>query len=541
MTYGQIRRITLDQPLGEQVAITRPSVATGLALEGPVDPQQYILGPGDKLEFGVWGGIEVQEIVTVAPDGNLTLPNVGIVAVAGLSLAEAESQVVKTAAAAYPRAQITLRLREVRKLLASVSGAVMNPGLYGLTAVDRLSTLIAAADGFWKPKETPEEPKVKGRQAADLATREERPLEEVPEPLPSQRHIIITSRMGVSRQVDFLCYIRTGDTEFNPVLGDGDRVHIPVIDREVGTLNVFGAVKIPGEYEFVPGDRLRDLVELAGGARSDAALDSVEIVRFGGESEIAGILTVDLRQSDERGPALMADDRIFIRTIPQYRQKQYVKLTGEVKYPGVYPIEEDRVKLTEIIAVCGGFTPKADLENSRVIRWSLAEIEDPEFERLSAMTVAEMSNMEYEYFKNRSREEAPGVVVDFASLFNDKNQALDIVLKDKDEIVVPLFLPTVKVAGQVNNPGLINYEPDRNVDYYIAKAGGYSWNARKSKLRLIKAQSGTWLKPRSSTRIDIGDTIFVPEKKEYDYWELVKDILLVTTQVATIIVVTRTL
>jgi protein involved in polysaccharide export with SLBB domain len=542
LTFGQLKKITLDQPIGEQVAIPKPRPAEIVALEGPVDPRSYRLGPGDQMEFGVWGGIELQEDVTVAPDGNLALPNVGIVPVAGLTLADAESLVAKTAAQVYPRARVTLRLTGVRKLLAAVSGAVMNPGTYELTAVDRLSALIAMAGGFWEPeaKPTTEEPRHKGRETADKTGKEKRPLEEVPEPLPSQRHIVITDRAGQSRSVDYLRYIRTGDAGYNPVLTDGDQVHIPVIDREVGTLNIFGAVKSPGEYEYVPGDRVRDLVELAGSARSDAMLEAVEIVRFNGFGETVQILTADISNPAERGPELMMDDRLFIRAIPKYRQKQYVKVTGEVKYPGLYPIEEDQVKLTDIITACGGFTLKANLENARVRRWSLTEVEDPEFDRLSAMTVAEMSNMEYEYFKNRSREEAPEVVVDFVKLFQNNNKALDIVLKDKDEIEVPPLLPTVKVAGQVNNPGLVNYEPGKSYEYYINKTGGYSWNARKSKLRLIKAQSGTWLKPHKSTQIDIGDTIFVPEKKEYEYWELVKDILLVTTQVATIIVVTRT-
>jgi protein involved in polysaccharide export with SLBB domain len=93
----------------------------------------------------------------------------------------------------------------------------------------------------------------------------------------------------------------------------------------------------------------------------------------------------------------------------------------------------------------------------------------------------------------------------------------------------------------VNNPGLIHYVPGENFHYYIQKAGGYSWNARKGMLRLIKAHSGTWMKPKKSTPIEIGDTIFVPEKQEVDWWELSKDLLLVASQVATVLIMIKSL
>jgi len=58
-------------------------------------------------------------------------------------------------------------------------------------------------------------------------------------------------------------------------------------------------------------------------------------------------------------------------------------------------------------------------------------------------------------------------------------------------------------------------------------------------MRLIRSQSGMWLKPKNKTPVELGDTIFVPEKQEIEYWELWKDILLVASQIATIVLVIR--
>ena len=113
-------------------------------------------------------------------------------------------------------------------------------------------------------------------------------------------------------------------------------------------------------------------------------------------------------------------------------------------------------------------------------------------------------------------------------------------MRDNDEINIPVQAKTIRVSGQVLSPGLINWEPGKDFQYYIEKSGGYSYNARKSKIRIIRAATGTWLKPDKKTIINVGDTIFVPEKTERDYWVIYKDILLVFTQMITITVLINT-
>jgi protein involved in polysaccharide export with SLBB domain len=96
---------------------------------------------------------------------------------------------------------------------------------------------------------------------------------------------------------------------------------------------------------------------------------------------------------------------------------------------------------------------------------------------------------------------------------------------------------TVNVSGQVNNPGAILFKPGKNVDYYIVQAGGYNWNARKGKVRVIKGSTGQWLKPEKVKRLEPGDTVFVPEKPERDYWAFFKDLMRVSAEIATVVLV----
>ncbi len=188
----------------------------------------------------------------------------------------------------------------------------------------------------------------------------------------------------------------------------------------------------------------------------------------------------------------------------------------------------------------GGFTDEASLADAEIIRVSIDEVFDPEFERLKTIPVADMTDMEYEYFKTKSREKSV-VVVDFPALFEKDDKSQDVYIRNGDLISIPKKLKTVKVSGQVVHPGLFDFEAGKDYRYYVELAGGYNFNAQRGKIRVIRAATGKWIKPNSETQIYIGDTIFIPEKPEKDYWELYKDILIVLGQTATLIFIVTTL
>jgi len=205
----------------------------------------------------------------------------------------------------------------------------------------------------------------------------------------------------------------------------------------------------------------------------------------------------------------------------------------------VYPIEDNITTATALIEISGGFTVKADLSSARIIRWSTMERFDPDFHRLESLLVGEMNRMDYQYYKFQSRNELPEVVVDFTKLYGENCDELDVRLRDGDEIEIPGLNPTVRVIGHVEIPGLIKFQPGENYQYYISKAGGISWKAHKSKIRVLKARSGKWVKPNEQIVIEAGDIVFVPEKEDLDYWVLFKDMLLVISQITTLVLVVR--
>ena len=334
------------------------------------------------------------------------------------------------------------------------------------------------------------------------------------------------------------------ECEDNLLLENDDRIFIKSIPefhkrRELKVV-VSGALKDGGEFNLTEGYRVYDAIASAGGLRDDAYLPKAEIVRFVDDHDSTKIIAVNLAKiiADPEctdNLFLENDDRIFIRSIPEFHRKRGITISGEVEFPGGYSIDEGKTTLLEILQKCGGPTDKADMKNAFLQRRSREDIVDLEFERLKKMLVEDMTDIEYEYFKTKSRELKGKCAIDFEKLWRENETS--ILLKHGDFIYIPNKTITVSVSGQVKNPGLITFVPNQNYLYYIEKADGFAWRARKGKIRVIKSSTGEWLKPNKKTIIEVGDMIFIPEKKDYDYWEITKDVMRIAAEIATVVIV----
>ena len=164
----------------------------------------------------------------------------------------------------------------------------------------------------------------------------------------------------------------------------------------------------------------------------------------------------------------MPDDRIFVRYKYNFHKKYTVELRGAIKYPGFYAINEGRTKLTEIISEAGGFSQKANLKIAKVLRVKDV-IEDKELKRLEMMTTDEMSEIELSYFRLRSREDTRLVSCDFEKLFLEEKADENILLKDRDVIIIPEERKIVYVSGGVISPGNVLFVPKNNYKDYWYK------------------------------------------------------------------------
>ncbi len=517
-------------------------------LEHAVDPDRYVMGPGDVLKIVVGEQSDFTNQVTVSPEGSAYVPSVGNIDVSNLTLTDAKKRLTEALRNKYVSKNINIFLVQLRSFRVTVSGAVYKPGIVTVNAMNRVSEAIELAGGFLKPirvvKRT-SQVNVTSPLRDDVTVKTESVNDNAvyKKAAASKRNIIITRRNQKKLRADIQKYELTGDLNANPYLQDGDVVFVPTEQITVGRVAIYGAVKSPDDFEYVPGDRVKDLLSMGSGFAVDADSSEIELVRFNSDfhSVSRTVLHLDAanaeKTKDVLNMPLLPDDRLFVRAIPRYHNKIDVEISGEIKHPGYYALENENKTLSTVIERAGGFTKDASLKNAFVVRRAREDVQDPEFERLKKMDVADMTEMEREYFKTKSRERVGGMGVDFVALFEKGDKSQDMILRDNDLIVVPAREMTVKVSGQVINPGLFPYDANKTLRYYVDEAGGYNWNARKSKIRVIKAKTGEWVKAKDSTPIDIGDAIFIPEKPDRDYWQLAKDLIAVTAQVATIYLV----
>ena len=336
---------------------------------------------------------------------------------------------------------------------------------------------------------------------------------------------------------DYMKYIRLGDLSQNPLLKDGDIIYVGTAHT---TVSIIGEVCYPGEYEFIEGDRLSDLFALVHGFTLYADKNIINIYRYKENLKDFDLITVDLRTHKPEDIIIYPYDRITINRDTEYRRGWNIIVEGNVKSPGKYYIG-DNTTLYDILLLCGGPTSRGDLRNAVYANLTNTQKDDPEFERLKNLSISEMTTIEYHYLQNRLRQFPGKYAIDVSCTWESKGKECNPILQDKDYLFVPLKMDMVAVTGQVVNPGLIPWVEGKTWDYYVKSAGGYTNNKSFNGVRIIDAQSGNWVRPSSKTVLYPGDTVFVAAKTEYDAWTRFKDIMLITTQIMTIILGIHTL
>jgi len=488
---GQTKALQEKQGVeGTQVTVLPPAMT---ALESPVDPDNYHIGPSDGIQVNLWRSPPLSYSLTVTPEGTLIVPMVSEIKVADMSLRQAKVKVIDEIRKKYITGDVTVTLVMPRSVVVTVTGRVQSSGAFTLGATNRVDRAINQA---------------------------------VPLPDASQRNITLHRRSdGSEIRVDIPMYYATRRDEWNPYVREGDVI---VVNSSIAVKNViavYGAVNSPGRFEFVPGDSITEAIRLAQGFNRLAKTDSVELSRFGASENLISTQIVNLREimEGERPDVILEPgDRIVVKEMIELRQDYRVTVTGEVLYPSVYPVTRNSTRLSELLRRAGGMTEFADLKSSELIRHSipLSGIETERLLSLRGDVTAEDSADYYIETSLRIRKEI--VNVDFERLIVHGDSTQDVILQDEDLIVIPSIKKTIYVFGQVVTPGHIPFVSGEDPGYYIKKAGGFTDRARKGDLRIIKCKTKQWLSP-GETEVEEGDYIWVPRDPDrtFSYYMLI--------------------
>jgi protein involved in polysaccharide export with SLBB domain len=419
----------------------------------------------------------------------------------------------------------------------SVTGDVPNPGVYVLTTTNRVSDAIMYA----QMSQTLANQQLKSVNPALEAAKNKFTIEQdsVEVEVFQQRNIIL-NRQGMSQELDLLLFYRTGEISQNPFLKDGDVIFVTPLRS---TISISGSVVKPGDYEFRQGDTIGSLLTLALGTKEDADLKRVMLYRYQDnytdfdktEINLSGLQD---KQAAAASQSLQPGDRIIVPGNSEYRKAYKVLVSGKVKMPGEYYVNA-KTTLYDLLVMCGGPTAEADLDGAYLYNRLLSGEFDPDFERLKLMYMTQMTWMEYSYLRTKVRQLKGKYSVDIKAAWNSEGSTANQFLRDGDELIVPEAYNAIWVTGQVKHPGILAFKEGMTWKEYIAAAGGYTNNRKFMGVRIIRAYSGNWVKPTDEIILRPGDTIFISEKEEVTVWAEIKDVLLMASQVVTIILAIR--
>jgi protein involved in polysaccharide export with SLBB domain len=321
-TFGRIQDSETKTIMNEKQSMEISQ--SRFALEESIDPDTYILGPGDVVGLNILMSENVTLDLQVTPTGELFIPSVGVVQVDGLSISEAivrvETFIHKQA---YPGSKVDLALLNLRTFKIQVNGAVNLPGFIEITPLDRLTEVIALCEGFHQ--------------------------------LAQEFKVEIYRKNGKKEIVNYLTFMRDGTLTQNPTFLEGDRIYVPFGSMEKEGVVLRGAVK-GGGYDLIePGEVLGEFLQRRVNFNQNADLESVTVTRaLAGKTEYLRIEPKDFFST-----ALHAGETIDIL------RERGIMVNGFVLTPGGFEFFPGYTA-ADYISMAGGNSSKGNPDRCSV-------------------------------------------------------------------------------------------------------------------------------------------------------------------------------
>ena len=460
----------------------------------------YIVASGDKLNIWTWGAVNFAELVTVDNQGNIFLPKIGPIRVAGQRASQVNKFVTGAITKVYKKGvQVYVTLLSATPVSVYIAGNVMRPGQYAGLPGDTILYFLKRAGGI------------------DNNRGSYRKI----------RHLRENSVLGTYDLYDFMSSGALQAINFK----DGDTLFIEPIGAQV---NVSGNVRYPFAFELdrntVSGREILELVRVKSNTSHVGISGDRKQGPFSTYLPLEEFKTVQL----EDGDSLLFNDDLRADVLD-------IKVSGSYTGPSYYSVKK-KTRLRELLATITVDEALADVKSIYVKRQSVAikqkQALEESLQRLerSVFTAPASSSGEASIrakeaelvmeFVRRARTIKPSGRV----VVSDGKNIANVLLETGDEIVIPEKTDLVLVSGEVLIPQAIVYNPKATVEDYIHWAGGYTERAEKAKVPVLKANG--LFDYAASESIKSGDQIIVLPKIDSKNMQLVKDLTQIIYQIA---------
>ena len=406
--------------------------------------------------------------------------------------------------------------------MVEIKGAVFRPGMYQLGGdITTVGTLLKACEGVTEEAFT--------NRAVMHRMNTDRTLKVISVDV---KGILAGTTPDISLQNEDVLFIPTKSEMQN--------------DR---TLTIHGEVMYPGEYHYADNETLEDFILQAGGLKETASTVKVDVSRriydskaTSTDSIIAKTYSFALKEGfvidGEPGFILEPYDQVYVRRSPGYEEQQNVFVEGEVNFPGTYALSKRQTRLSDVIKAAGNPNHMAYIKGARLERHITDE------ERMRMQEVIKMTKMQ-----GGQGDSIDVNKIDFGDRYyvgiqldkaiENPGSDYDMILRDGDRIIVPQYINTVKISGDVLYPNTVLYKKGEKAKYYVNQAGGFGSNAKKSHTYIVH-MNGTVNQMGKGDRPTPGCEIIVPTKPARDATKLTQYLAIgtstasIATMIATI-------
>ena len=458
-----------------------------MPINEPNPDSGYMLDVGDVLEIQLVGPNEYIEELPINSDGSLSMPDIGKLVIAGLSLNDASQLIKSKVNTSLIGNEAFISLTKIRDVNILVTGNAENPGIYTLTGNSNILHALSAAGGISE--------------------------------FGSLREINLIRDNIIIETLDVYDLLIEGQYNLKKRLRSGDVVFV---EARKNIVTIDGAVNRPAKYEAIDDQKLISIINYANGITRNADRENISLERL----QEGSLKTIPVPNDSYFKAVNVEDgDLIYIREYP-YRQ---AKISGAVLKPGSYTMAAGET-INDLIKKAGGYTENAYQfgavyinQDAKTVNELSKEILYQEFlDNIIALSQQNIGgNFDLSPIVKLTEElkdtEANGRVV--IDLLNDLTIDLYTV-KEGDELFVPETNNVVYVYGEISSEGAVMFSENKGVDYFVDKSGGFKKFADRESIYILHPNGESQLyrskrnifesSPKSEMKIYPGSIIFVP-------------------------------
>jgi protein involved in polysaccharide export with SLBB domain len=404
-----------------------PSFEPNMSLATPLN---YVLGPNDQIAVSVYGVQEYSGDLLVSAEGNISIPNVGLIRVAGLTIEAATQKIKNTMGSSVYTflrsggSKISVTLSKIRTIKVTIIGA-NRPATYRLSSLATVFNALYVSGG--------------------------------PTAFGTFREIELLRDNKLFKKIDLYRMLLNGDQSDNVGLKDNDVIRIPSYKTRV---SIEGQVKRPGIFEVLPNENFANILAFASGFTDTAYQASVKVfAQTNKERQIK-----DLQQSQYNNYQPQIGD-VFVVSKLLNRFSNRVKIAGAVYRPDVFELTPN-LKVADLIRKADGLTQDAYTGRAQIIR-----LQEDLTRSVVSFDVAKALNNDAAHNILLTRED-------------------EVLITSKQELKDSF---NVYIQGEIRKPGSFEYVQGLTLKDLIIQAGGFTDAAYKTIeiARIIKRDSIT--------------------------------------------------